>query len=383
VVHHDGFLLWDSKVNRWNSGNMGPKRDLYGDLVTELRKKENMKILATFHHIRTFDWYLPNNQEAQEEGIKAGWDLFSKKYSDLYWNHYTGNFEDFIAEWKLKVKEVINNYQPDLLWFDGGKFQDDGAECHVLEILSYYLNCGEEWGKQVEVLNKLPGTMNFNFPIEFGLLTFEEGRDRPPYVYKPWIDDQKISTQSWGYIDGQTYKSANEIMDGFIDRVARGGGLLLSLCPLPDGTLNQPQKDILLAMGKWLDKNGEAIFATRPWILQAEGDESVLQTSGKHNGWKFVDCDASQIRFTRAKDSSALFAIALAYPEGGKLQIYSLNNLTKIGEKGIDRIIYLGTGQEVTWSRDNLALYIDLPADTDHEDLAYAFKIISKGRICN
>ena len=60
VVHHDGFLLWDSAVNRWNAGNMGPKRDLYGELVTELRKRD-LKTIATFHHIRTFDWYLPSD----------------------------------------------------------------------------------------------------------------------------------------------------------------------------------------------------------------------------------------------------------------------------------------------------------------------------------
>ena len=52
VVHHDGFCLWDSEITRWNSKNMGPKRDLYGELVKSLRNI-NLKIIATFHHIRT------------------------------------------------------------------------------------------------------------------------------------------------------------------------------------------------------------------------------------------------------------------------------------------------------------------------------------------
>lgn len=381
VVHHDGFLLWDSKVNPWNVGNMGPKRDLYGDLVTELRKKKDMKIIATEHHIRTFDWYLPQSKESQEEGIKAKWDIFNKKYSQFYWNHYTGNFDDFIQEWKSEIMEVIDKYQPDLLWFDGGNFQDEKSQKPVLDLLSYYMNRGEEWGKKVEVLNKLPTNMKFNFPIEYGLLTFEEGRDRPEHVYKPWIDDQKISTNSWGYIKGQTYKTPNEIVDGFIDRVARGGGLLLSLCPLPDGTLNQPQKDILIRMGKWLDKNGEAIFATRPWKIQAEGDESVLRSDGNHGGWKFINCDASQIRFTMAKDKSEIYAIALDYPEGGKLKVVTLNAMTKVGDQGIDKIIYLGSGEIVRWTRDNVALYIELPEGADKDDLAYAFRIIPRGKL--
>jgi alpha-L-fucosidase len=58
VVHHDGFLLWDSDVNRWNVKNMGPKRDCYGEYVKALRA-EGLKTIATFHHIRTFNWYLP------------------------------------------------------------------------------------------------------------------------------------------------------------------------------------------------------------------------------------------------------------------------------------------------------------------------------------
>ena len=149
VVHDDGFGLWDSDVSRWNAGRMGPKRDLCGDLVKALRRKQGMKVIATFHHIRTFDWFLPGSPEAVQEGRKAGWDLFDPEYADFYWNRYTG------------------------------KFQEDDSQDIVLSVLSYYLNKSEQWGKQVDVLNKLPTSMRFNFPRQFGVLTFEEGRDRP------------------------------------------------------------------------------------------------------------------------------------------------------------------------------------------------------------
>ena len=82
----------------------------------------------------------------------------------------------------------------------------------------------------------------------------------------------KISVFSWGHVDGQEYKPADEIVDGLIDRVSRGGGLLLSLCPKADGSLTPEQEKALLEMGAWLKTNDEAIFGTRPWRIQAEGD---------------------------------------------------------------------------------------------------------------
>jgi alpha-L-fucosidase len=110
----------------------------------------------------------------------------------------------------------------------------------------------------------MPMNMKFNFPDNFGILTFEGGRDRPVIVDRPWIDDLQISTDSWCYVQDQKYRPVNEILHGFIDRVSRGGGLLLSLCPKADGTIGTEQKQILLSMGKWLTQNGQAIYGTRP-----------------------------------------------------------------------------------------------------------------------
>ena len=379
VVHHDGFGLWDSDVNPWNAGKMGPKRDLYGELVEELRKKPDMKIIATFHHIRTFDWYLPPNAKAVEKGRKAGWDLFDPRYKELYWNRFTGEYADFIQQWKAKVKEVADKYRPDVIWFDGGQFQEEAAQHHVLEIISYYLNRARQWGKEVEVLNKLPTSMKFNFPRGFGMLTYEEGRDRPKQVDRPWIDDMKISTSSWGYIDGQTYKSVNEIVDGLIDRVSRGGGLLLSLCPLADGTLNVEQKEVLLGMGRWLETNGEAIHGTRPWKIHAEGPtDKIHLKGGRHPKWVFKECDAGDIRFTCK--GNTLYAIALGCPDGGRLTIRTLGTQTKVSsENEIDSIELLGA-KRLKWTRNDKGLNIILPKKAPNE-IALAFAIKVKGKL--
>jgi alpha-L-fucosidase len=385
VVHHDGFLLWDSKVNRWNAKNMGPKRDCYGEYVAALRA-EGLKTIATFHHIRTFNWYLPGvgglggaiKPELVEQIKAKGWDLTDPQYADLYWNELAGRkYEDFLAEWQAKVREVIDKYQPDVLWFDGGTFRETGAEQVALDMLAYYHNRAADWGKTVEVLNKLPGVGRFNFAPEYGILTFEEGRDRLARVERPWIDDMKISDKGWCYVEGQIYKSANEIIDGLVDRVARGGGLLLNFSPRADGTVPDEQKNAMLAVGRWLETNGEAIFATRPWKVVGEGDETKLHAKQ----WKFDACDASDIRFTRSKDARFLYAIVLAYPQAGRLSIRTLSEQTVIADAGISKISLLGHGRPLIWKRDGIVMEVELPEGIDKDQPAYVLKIEPAGKL--
>ena len=126
--------------------------------------------------------------------MEHGWDIFDTAYAGLYWNKYTGKFSDFIKEWRGEVEEVVDKYQPDVLWFNGGDFTRAGVEDTVKSVLAYYLNKGEEQGKHFLVLNKLPTSDKWNFPQAFGMLTFEEGRDRSANEDKPWVDDMKLSS---------------------------------------------------------------------------------------------------------------------------------------------------------------------------------------------
>ena len=385
VVHHDGYCLWDSEHTRWNSMDTGPKRDLYGELVQSLRKKEGMKVIATFHHIRTFNWYLPYrglffepiDTELRQAYLSKDWDIFDPDYADLYWNQETGKEEDFIREWNNKVKEVIGKYQPDVIWFDGGQFQDSINELMVTDLLSHYYNKEAEWDKEVEILNKLPVSMKFNFPEAVGIKTYEEGRDRGSVVNGSWVDDMKISHSGWGYLEGQTYKDPNVIIDGLIDRVSRGGGLLLSLSPKSDGTISQEQKDVLTEIGGWLKINGDAIYGTRMWKIQSEGDEEkLIKTGRKHPSWKFDLCNAGDVRFT--KKGNALFAMVLGVPEDEKIVIESLGNPTPISTKGIHKISLLGSDEKINWARNDAGLTIQTPSHIP-SDYALTFKIELKG----
>ncbi|MFZ5831292.1 MAG: alpha-L-fucosidase [Planctomycetota bacterium] len=390
VVHHDGFLLWDSKINRWNAKQMGPKRDIYGEYCQALRKR-GLRTIATEHHIRTFNWYLPGTDgfgkiqkpELVERVKDAGYDLIDPAYADLYWNEMAGcKLEDFLAEWQAKVREVIDNYQPDVLWFDGGDFRGTKSEKVVLNLLAHYHNRAAAWGKPVEVLNKLPATMVFNFPEDYGMLTFEEGRDRPARVERAWIDDMKISDKGWCYVAGQQYKTADEILDGLIDRTARGGGLLLNLSPMADGTIPAAQKEALLGIGRWLKLNGEAIYGTRPWKVYAEGDERKLRTGvatgdeavKRHPQWKFANCDASDVRFTTRGD--ALYAIVLGWPTE-PVVIRSLAQGSEAYPGEIGSITLLGSSATLEYERSADGLRVTFPAENPC-DYAYVLKIMGK-----
>jgi alpha-L-fucosidase len=377
VVHHDGFGLWDSDVYRWNAGKMGPRRDLYGDLVKALRAR-NLPIIATEHHMRTFDWYLPS-EDVQKEQMKAGVDLYDPRYADFYWNHHTSTKSDFIRSWQRKLVEVIDKYHPDVLWFDGGNFTSPDVAEPVLSTLTHYYNQAAARNTAVAVLNKFAGTMKFNFPEDVGVLTYETGRDRPDVVTKPWIDDQSIAEVGWGYAQDLVLRTPREIIVGLVDRVARGGGLLLSLAPMAPGVIPDDQKRVLSEMGRWLAVYGEAIYGARTWTVQTEGStEKLVYQRNAHTFWRFDAATAEDIRFTRKGND--LFAIALGWPQDGKLRIKTLRAGARVGTGGIGTISLLGSASRLRWQQTADALEVELPSEKPCK-YAYALKLAVNGTL--
>ncbi|MGL1894507.1 MAG: alpha-L-fucosidase [Spirochaetaceae bacterium] len=384
LAHHDGFGLWDSDVYKWNVGKMGPKRDLYGELATEI-KKRGMKLVAPFHILRGYNWVLPEwnqwdqswNEDVVEQGKKEGWQIFDAKYKNFYWNQIAGaDYKDFLLQWKESIKEVIDKYEPDLMWFDGGRFSLGEVEQYTLEVLSYYLNKSIMWEKEVGVFNKLPVSLIYNFPEEFGISQFEEGRDRPEVMTRPWNDDMKISHGSWGWTEGQTYRSGKEILHGLIDRTARGGSLMLSLCPKADGSICEEQKTSLRIVGEWLKYNDEAITGTRPWLLHGEGDIQKLKVKNDKGKiyWKYDKCNGNDIRYTMSKDGNIIYGITLGWP-GDNVYFKSLGLLSKYLNKEISHIQLLGSKSKTVWKQDDSACNVKLDPNLDRNLLAYTWRI--------
>ncbi len=303
--HHDGFSMWASKVNRWNVGDMGPKRDITGELIEALRKR-GIKIVTSFHHAFNIQGYYT---------AKEGWDTVDPKYADLY--GFPGMEDRTLAHdrWFGKLKEVIDRYQPDQIWFDFGlgKIPDQ----YKLKMTAYYYNKADDWGKEVVITRK-----DNYLPEGVGVLDIERGRMKD-MGKELWQTDDSDARNSWCWVHNLDVKPAEEMIHELIDIVSKNGVLLLNVCPKADGTIDDDQQIMLREMGDWLKVNGEAIYATRPWETFGEGPTRLAKGGG------FLDAityTARDVRYTRSKDGKTLYAILMGWPkEDVTLQSVKIN----------------------------------------------------------
>src|SRR5262249_9033964 len=146
--------------------------------------------------------------------------------------------------------------------------------------------------------------------------------------------------------------------------------LLLNVGPNSDGTIPEAAEHILVQLGAWLKVNGEAIYGTRPWITYGEGPTRVTTSALNTDRQDFTPED---IRFTTHGD--VLYAIALGWPEGGKLRIRSLWRDNPYLSEPVGSVQLLGTAAPLRWKQDADGLYIELP-DRAPDEPAFAFRIV-------
>ncbi|WP_136061014.1 alpha-L-fucosidase [Pontiella sulfatireligans] len=385
LVHHDGFCLWDSEHTRWNSMDKGPKRDVYGEIATAVRKHDDMKLLATFHHGRTLGY--ATGFMDKEKGIPVkteenkDWDIWNPEYQDFYWNEGAGaKPEVFAAEWEAKIKEVVDKYSPDCIWFDGLNTSirnNAPSEQQVMDTFAYYFNEAEKKGQEVTICNKHAG--QFNFPDSFGFLCYENGREMALDV-KPWYLIDRAIAYPWSYVTDKKYKDGPDYhIKSLIDLVSRGGVFLLSLTPKGDGSIPDEEIAIMKGMGRWMKVNAEAIHATRPWKISGEGPAVMLEYNAvkKRDDWNYRQPFIAQdIRFTVSKDGKTLYATALNWPENGKIVVKSLAEGSEYYPGKIGSVEMVGLNEPVKWIRTAEGLEITFPKDKPADwEWAYAFRI--------
>lgn len=368
--HHDGFAMWDSDLTEWDAKDKGPKRDVVGELAVAIREQD-MKFMASLHHARKW-WYFEDSFREDHRFDTQDPDL-AGPYGMFPPIHEPGDAPTpaYMKAWEEKTIEVIDKYQPDLLWFDSGlervKFwreARDDFQAYKKRFLAYYYNDAVQRGKNVGVAYK-----HDDFPVGAGILDFERGRmdSLAPF---PWLTDTSIDNVSWSHVENSDYRSANELIDILVDIVSKNGCLLLNVGPKADGSIHKDAQQTLLGLGEWLKINGEAIYDTRPWHRYGEGPTREIggAFSERKNKVSYVPED---IRFTTSP--GFLYAIALGWSESGEVNIASLGEDSEFHE-AIGSVSLLGYDGELNWNVGSDQLTINLP-DEQVGKHAFAFKI--------
>lgn len=317
--HHDGFCLWQSKFSwNWNSVDTGPHRDIVGELSKAVRAK----------------------------GLKMG------LYYSLYeWYHpfYLSDVNRYVEEHVLpQFKELVEQYQPDLIWADG-EWEHPDKTWRSEEFLAWLFNessvggkvvINDRWGKGCR------GKHGGFYTSEYGI----SERDKQGGRLHVWEECRGIGNSA-GYNRNEKsadYSTSESLVYSLVETVSEGGNFLLDIGPDADGLVPVIMEERINDIGEWLKVNGEAIYGTRPWGIRAED---------------------SKVRYTSRDD--AVYAISLGWP--GKILVLDVS-------KPLDdtMITMLGRADNLPWKYKDGRMHIDVSEIRPNElpcRWAYAFKI--------
>ena len=354
--HHDGFAMYKTALSKWNAAEMGPHRDVLGELAFEI-KKQGLIFGLSSHRIE--HWFFMNG------GRRFPSDVLDKNYEDFYGPAREENetpSAEYMNDWLLRNTELVNNYHPQLFWFDWW-IEQPAMDPYRKSFASFYYNKGLEWNKGVVINYK-----NISYPDGTAVLDLERGK-LAGIRQMTWQTDDAIGNNSWGYAVGNTFKNAQYVITNLIDIVSKNGNLLLNIGPRPDGTITDEETQTLLGTGKWLDVNGDAIYGTRPWKIFGEGPTESASGSFADQKKPFT---AQDIRFTIKGD--VLYAIAMGQPAAST----TIKNLGSKAANGIiESVELIGSNEKISWVQQAEVLMIK-PSKTYPSENAVVYKISFK-----
>lgn len=356
-THHDNFFLWDSKIHKWNSVKMGPKKDVVG-LWQKAAKNEGLRFGVSEHLGASYTWFQPSHR-ADKTGPMAGvpYDGANPEFQDLY--HPKTAADDFgwlttnpenQKNWLECISELIDMYQPDLLYSDSElPFGEVGRT-----MLAHYYN-----QDMVKNGGKLEAVYTSKLRASNGRWVQDLERGAMDSINPfPWQTDTSIG--DWFYRTGQKYMSGTEVIQMLVDIVSKNGNLLLNVVQTPEGDLEPDVMNILDEIAKWTPANGEGIYGTRPWKVYGEGPTTEKkQEKGRFGGVKDVrPYESTDIRFTTKGET--LYAFCMGNPTGN-IKITSIGKNSKLNDKAITSVQMLGSNEKLVWNQQSDALVINKP----------------------
>ncbi len=366
--HHDGFAMYDSGLSDWTAAKMGPHRDTTGELATAVRAA-GLHFGLSSHRVehnfflgpgRTIPSDINDPQYAALYGPAHTW-MMNPQGTPLN-DDFTYVSSAWANDWLARSAELVEKYHPDIVYFDWWIGQAS-IRPNLTRFAAFYYNSSLKYGDHVGVINYKDYAMQDHSAV----LDLERGQlsDTRPLA---WQTDTSVSNKSWGYINNDTLKSPEFVVDQLIDIVSKNGNLLLNIGPRSDGTIPEEVQHVLLDVGDWLNVNGEAIYGTRPWRIYGEGPTKVA--AGSFHDTDTTHYTAEDFRFTTKGD--VLYAIGLSWPTKGEAVIHSL--APTAGAEPVQSVALVGSDAKISFDQRPDGLHMQLPTQSSAK-YAYAVRL--------
>lgn len=363
--HHDGFKMYQSDLSRWNSVEMGPKRDIMSELKKSCEKYD-IGFLTSSHRAEHY-WFASG-------GRKFSCDVQDDNYRDLYGpavldkngkcNDYEAKdflpTEEWCEDWLVHTCELIDKTQPLALYFDWW-VRKPTFRPYMKKFAAYYYNRGAKWGKQVAIFYKMHGLMQGS-----GVYDVERGQ-LDSINSELWQNDTAMAKNSWGYTENNKFKTPNDLICNMVDVISKNGCFMLNCGPKADGTICDEEKHLLKEIGKWLKINGEGIYDSKPYTIYGEGKKKASGTF-KEN----LKYTAQDIRFTYK--TGAIYVYILQQNKKGKYVVSSLGNSNSKCGYVLKNVELFGFENKITFSQTSNELLINVVGSLD-TDLPICFKV--------
>ena len=366
--HHDGFAMYDSGLSDWTVAKMGPHRDTTGELAKAVRAA-GLHFGVSSHRVehnffmgpgRSIPSDVNDAQYAMLYGPAHNW-VMNPRGTPLN-NDFTYVSTEWANDWLARSAELVEKYHPDIMYFDWWIGQSS-IRPNLTRFAAFYYNNSLKYGDHVGVINY----KDYAMQEHSGVLDLERGQlgdIRPLY----WQTDTSVSNKSWGYIENDTFKSPQFVVDQLIDIVSKNGNLLLNIGPRSDGTIPEQVQQVLLDVGAWVNVNGEAIYGTRPWRTYGEGPTNVA--AGSFHDTDVANYKPEDFRFTTKGD--VLYVLGLAWPANGEAVVRAL--AATVGSEPVASVALLGGDANLRFEQrvDGLHVHLNGPPPAKY---AYALRV--------